>query len=81
MSPPIQPSLRRKTSPTATSLRDLWAEQGREHSAKMRLSVERLQQLYESQTMAYLGGDLEDLNRMAKWARLTVQEASRGARA
>ncbi|KAF2773726.1 hypothetical protein EJ03DRAFT_105372 [Teratosphaeria nubilosa] len=65
-SQPIQPSLRRKTSPTEISLRDLWADQARAHSAKMKLSVERLKQLYESQIMAYLNGDLANLNRMAK---------------
>lgn len=48
------PALRRKISPTEISLRELRAKQSRQSLVKAKRSEEKLQQLYESQILAYL---------------------------
>jgi hypothetical protein len=53
------PTLRRKISPTETSLREIRASQQR---LQMMQSEDRLRQLYEQQTMEYLHGDFANLD-------------------
>ncbi|TKA30362.1 hypothetical protein B0A50_02589 [Salinomyces thailandicus] len=49
------PTLRRKTSPTEISLRQLHEEQAQSESLRARISEERLQRVYEAQILEYLG--------------------------
>lgn len=52
------PHLKRRTSPTETSLRQLWEQQLRQDSLRAKRSEEQLQRVYETQLHAYLEGDL-----------------------
>ena len=52
--PSAPPTLRRKISPTETSLREIRATQ---HRLQMKQSEDQLRELYERQTMEYLYGD------------------------
>lgn len=54
------PTLRRKISPTETSLREIRAKQQR--LLQMKHSEDQLRQLYERQTMEYLYGDFASLD-------------------
>lgn len=54
------PILRRKVSPTETSLREIRAKQQR--LLQMKHSEDQLRQLYERQTMEYLYGDFASLD-------------------
>lgn len=56
--PSTPPALRRKISPTQTSLRDIRASQ----QLQMKRSEDQLRQLYERQTMEYLYGDFASLD-------------------
>lgn len=57
-----KPSLRRKTSPTKVSLRELRAQQSRQSLLRAKQSDERLQRVYESQISAYLDGPLGNVD-------------------
>ena len=57
--PSAPPTLRRKVSPTETSLREIRANQQR---LQMKHSEDQLRQLYERQTMEYLYGDYASLD-------------------
>jgi hypothetical protein len=57
--PPTPPTLRRKISPTETSLREIRANQ---RLLQMKQSEDQLRQLYERQTMEYLYGDFASLD-------------------
>lgn len=57
---PRAPTLRRKVSPTQTSLRDIRASQQLQMQTKQ--SEEQLRELYERQTMEYLFGDFASLD-------------------
>ena len=59
-----QPSLRRKTSPTATSLRELRLNHSRLSLIRSKQSEEELQRAYESQIIAYLDGNYASLDRV-----------------
>lgn len=50
------PGLRRRSSPTDRSLRDLRIDQARRDDLRKKQSEEQLQRVYESQTLAYLNG-------------------------
>jgi hypothetical protein len=58
-SAPQPPTLRRKISPTETSLREIRANQ---RLLQMKQSEDQLRQLYERQTMEYLYGDFASLD-------------------
>lgn len=57
---PRAPALRRKISPTQTSLRDIRASQQLQMQTKQ--SEDQLRELYERQTMEYLVGDFASLD-------------------
>lgn len=57
--PSAPPTLRRKISPTETSLREIRANQQR---LQIKQSEDQLRQLYERQTMEYLYGDYASLD-------------------
>jgi hypothetical protein len=57
--PSAPPTLRRKISPTETSLREIRESQQR---LQMKHSEDQLRQLYERQTMEYLYGDYASLD-------------------
>jgi hypothetical protein len=57
--PSAPPTLRRKISPTETSLREIRASQ---QLLQMKRSEDQLRELYERQTMEYLYGDYASLD-------------------
>ena len=57
--PSAPPTLRRKISPTETSLREIRASQ---QLLQMKHSEDQLRELYERQTMEYLYGDFASLD-------------------
>ncbi|KAK5124360.1 hypothetical protein LTR85_001577 [Meristemomyces frigidus] len=63
----LSPTLKRKTSPTELSLRELRAEQSRrDRMLQAKRSEEQLQRVYESQIQAYLDGQHADLHSIAE---------------
>lgn len=52
------PPLKRRMSPTETSLRQLWEQQLQQDSLRAKRSEEQLQRVYETQLHAYLEGRL-----------------------
>lgn len=59
--PRRNPSLRRKTSPTEMSLRDLRTKHAEQSLKRTKKSEEQLQHVYEAQILAYLNGPFIDL--------------------